>query len=284
MFFRKERRKPFQPSASYKGLSKEPKQLKPLEDEDIDEKRQKFIPGQKFYDAETGEEISLTHAKWSSKEGRLDLDANTILNMGTGKLDISVKAARARNATTAKNEDQFTASKPSAAPTKLHPLVQQFLEIGPLTPMFNKNWNIRTNKIEQPDIESLDSIPIIKRVASPINKTSIVATNNSMGTMLTLDALKDLKPPAAVSAPLSPVIPPPLQRKPTINVIKPVKSMLTPGHNELELPEEWNSLLEKTYCELYDIAEKLEINKSLTLEDYHSGGIATVRKLCRSLA
>jgi len=160
MYYRKERRKPFRPSASYQGLSKEPQQL-PIEIEDIDEKRQKFIPGQKFYDAETGEEIGLTQAKWSAKEGRLDLDAHTILIMGTGKLDIKNRVANRMKQGNNEDENIIENSQPEIlSPTKRHPLVQKFLDIGPLTPMFNSRWNPLTNEIEiHSDVESLDSLP-----------------------------------------------------------------------------------------------------------------------------
>jgi hypothetical protein len=40
-------------------------------------------------DKETGEILELTRSQWSSKEGRLNLDYDTIVKMGTGRLDIA---------------------------------------------------------------------------------------------------------------------------------------------------------------------------------------------------
>ena len=45
------------------------------------------LPGQ-LIDAETNEPLELSRATWNVREGRINLNAKTILDMGTGKLDI----------------------------------------------------------------------------------------------------------------------------------------------------------------------------------------------------
>jgi len=282
MYVAKERRKPFRPSAAYKGLQKEAKQLQSLKEDDTDEKRQKFVPGQQFFDAETGEEISLTKANWSATEGRLDLDAHTILNMGTGKLDIRNRVALQRNLPVDSNYKEII-------PTMtFHPIVKQFLATGPLTPMFNKNWNPRTNEIDfnSSDIETLDTIPshsLETRISSslpPITSTKSTTLTESQGSisstfMFGSSSSKDGESTIQSYS----------TRKPSIHTPKSssIRNTLL-GPPDVLISGEWNSLLEKTYSELYTIAEQLEINKSLTLETPALGGLTNVRKLCRQLA
>jgi hypothetical protein len=47
-------------------------------------------------DAETGEPISMSKARWNRKEGRLSLNTATILAMGTGRLDIKTREMEAQ--------------------------------------------------------------------------------------------------------------------------------------------------------------------------------------------
>lgn len=42
-----------------------------------------------FVDAETGEPLKFSLARWNNREGRVNLDGRTIIEMGTGRLDIS---------------------------------------------------------------------------------------------------------------------------------------------------------------------------------------------------
>ena len=82
-------------------------------------------------DAETGENISFSLAKWNSIEGRLNMDNKTVVEMGTGKLYISSNYYR-------KETENNT----------YHPIVKTFLSKGPLKNMFHTHWNKRSDTID----------------------------------------------------------------------------------------------------------------------------------------
>jgi hypothetical protein len=90
-------------------------------------------------DAETGEKLSPTLARWSAQEGRLNLDSHTIIAMGTGKLDIS---------SIKKSSREYDESPKNS-------LVLEFLESGPLNIMFHNDWNPKTNTVK---IKSLHKV------------------------------------------------------------------------------------------------------------------------------
>ena len=118
-------------------------------------------------DAETGELIALTTAKWNGIEGRLPLDQSTILSMGTGKLDM-------RNSsmldTAAQDNDYYfnldddpelscseeEESRYASVHEIYHPLVLQFFKEGPLVIQNHRHWSSKTDKIEVP----ADSRPV----------------------------------------------------------------------------------------------------------------------------
>lgn len=149
MYARREKQKPFRPSASYKALEiplplfQKPNDIDP--DDDNRTKRQSAQPDfSAMVDAETGEPLNYTRAKWTAKEGRLSLTAKTILDMGTGKLDIRNRQSTAVSAQT--HSEELIPSSGS------HPIVEQFLKDGPLSPMYHVNWNPLSNCVEDPNI------------------------------------------------------------------------------------------------------------------------------------
>ena len=87
-------------------------------------------PVEIVYDAETNAPISFTKSVWTSKEGRLNMDARTILGMGTGKLDIS------------KTNESVSSIE------KKNDLVQLFHSKGPLVPIFHKKWSAKTGDVD----------------------------------------------------------------------------------------------------------------------------------------
>ena len=156
LYERKAGQKLFVPSTGYKGLSRPPKPIgpKPVEDEEL--KREKFAKDQEFFDEETGEPLQLTKAKWTPKEGRLSLNAKTILSMGTGLLDLKYSSHGERSST-------YNPNLLRTPPQNYHPLVSQFMADGPLTPMMHQNWNPRTDKVDLPsDTASQSSLPSLK--------------------------------------------------------------------------------------------------------------------------
>lgn len=71
LYERKSAKKPFLPSVGFKGLSRPPRRLLNEVVEDEEAKRETFSKDEEFIDAETGEPLQLTKAKWTAKEGRL---------------------------------------------------------------------------------------------------------------------------------------------------------------------------------------------------------------------
>ena len=88
------------------------------------------------YDAETNAPISFTKSVWTSKEGRLNMDAKTLLGMGTGSLNIS------------KSNENSTDIE------KKNDLVQLFHSKGPLVPIFHKKWSAKTGNVDYDIVNS----------------------------------------------------------------------------------------------------------------------------------
>mmetsp|Transcript_31546 Transcript_31546/g.52707 ORF Transcript_31546/g.52707 Transcript_31546/m.52707 type:complete len:693 (+) Transcript_31546:560-2638(+) len=88
MYVRKDKQKPFLPSsgtvdiASAEDLFPQKKAAKSELHFDLSS-----LKGS-LRDAETGEPIDISRARWNVKEGRLSLDTKTIILMGTGRLDL----------------------------------------------------------------------------------------------------------------------------------------------------------------------------------------------------
>eukprot|EP01039_Chlorochromonas_danica_P005478 gene5478-6029_t len=151
MYIRKERKKPFTPSASFQSLSKSllssaspPTTTTSLTDSiSTNGRRESTILKEEIKDAETGESLSFTKAKWTAKEGRLSLNAKVILAMGTGKLDIITSSQHSDRGVKI-NETHEQERCPTAT---AHPLIQEFLTKGPLTPYMHKNWDPRRDRV-----------------------------------------------------------------------------------------------------------------------------------------
>ena len=124
-----------------------------------------------YQDAETGEVISLTKAKWSSVEGRLNYNRQSIIDMGTGRLNLK----RSMSSPTTSMKDIMTESMkesihslpsnekwdPSMETMSItndrpHPLVKKFLADGPINLRVHKLWSPKTDGlISQPELRVL---------------------------------------------------------------------------------------------------------------------------------
>ena len=119
-----------------------------------------------YRDAETGEIINLTKAKWSSVEGRLNYNRQSIIDMGTGRLNLK----RSMSPTTSMTESmkEFVHSVPSneewvpsmetmsITNDRPHPLVKKFLEQGPINLRVHKLWSPMTDALKpQPELRVL---------------------------------------------------------------------------------------------------------------------------------
>jgi hypothetical protein len=142
-----------------------------------------------------------------------------------------------------------------------HPLVSEFLEKGPLTPIMHTLWDPRTNTVIFDDHESENETHSINSGSS----TSISHLN-----------IPILSGPTTV--PTSP------SGEKVEDEYKLGDYNIVPKSIALTRQRNWNAILEKTFIELYSYAEKLELNKSLTGEDRIPGGLPGVRKVCQDLA
>jgi hypothetical protein len=83
-------------------------------------------------DAETGESLTFTTSTWNGIEGKVNLSSETILNRGTGKIDV------------------LKADIPvpiSSTSTDSNPLVAYFMENGPLNVRMHKDWDPKSGKV-----------------------------------------------------------------------------------------------------------------------------------------
>ncbi len=158
MYSRREKQKPFRPSASYKALDipltkfQLPHEIDTEEDNRV--KTKSNIPDfSSMIDAETGEQLKYTNAKWSAKEGRLNLTARTILDMGTGKLDIKNRQLHSTSLHANANSSPLLSARSCNKNQDRHPLVNQFLTDGPLSPMYHVHWNPLSNSVIDPNFE-----------------------------------------------------------------------------------------------------------------------------------
>jgi len=111
-------------------------------------------------DAESGENLSLTFARWNCREGRVNMDSKSIIATGTGKLDISSKA---------ENNNMQSSSILSQISDNI--LVRRFKENGPLNIMYHVNWDPKTNKlVDKPELAVTVTATATN---SPVNKVTL---------------------------------------------------------------------------------------------------------------
>lgn len=190
MYARREKQKPFRPSASYNALDVPLEKFeKPVDVDPEDDHRVKKPADTPDFpmmvDAETGEPLKYTRAKWNAKEGRLSLTARTILDMGTGKLDIKNRTMNNFDNGTNNVSSNIVASTSNV---KRNPIIEEFLNHGPLTPMYHIHWNSLTNTVEDPNAHKLGVLNELNttdddasgiRTWSSIDEASIMSSSSS---------------------------------------------------------------------------------------------------------
>ena len=139
------------------------------EDELAEEKAVRNL-SEVYRDAETGEVINLTKAKWSSVEGRLNYNRQTIIDMGTGRLnlkrsmspttsmkDIMTESMKCSVHSVPSNEEWMPSMETmSITNDRPHPLVKKFLEEGPINLRVHKLWSPKTDALKpQPELRVL---------------------------------------------------------------------------------------------------------------------------------
>lgn len=209
MFVLKERKKKFLPHVGFKALEKPAPDLMKRDTDDDDSEAKYYIPPPKsmLVDAETGEELDVTKARWTVREGRLALNARTILDVGTGKLDIHQQVTQQLHNHTLSptspilRSSSSVSSTPSSSMSKRgygetqglirdprHPLIDHFLSSGPLTPYMHIHWDKRSNTIKPPsEVLEIDNYSV--------GSESSNSTLQTQGT----SALSLLEPPVSVT-------------------------------------------------------------------------------------
>lgn len=301
MYIRKERKKPFTPSASFQSLSKSllssaspPTTTTSLTDSiSTNGRRESTILKEEIKDAETGESLSFTKAKWTAKEGRLSLNAKVILAMGTGKLDIITSSQHSDRGVKI-NETHEQERCPTAT---AHPLIQEFLTKGPLTPYMHKNWDPRRDRVRSSSNTNDDSI--LDELLSDDDDDDDDENDENNGDdypsqhRSTHRSLLPLPPPNMSS---SSSIPNGETNEATSYTL--ASSTLkdstrrssrreTQGGGLILLDDNddpWRRLLLKSFQELLTVVEEMEKNKVLTKEEPRPGGKKAVRTLCWQLA
>lgn len=277
MFVRKERRKPFRPSAGYKALIRENEpqiSLDSLPKVSVLSNNNSSNEISSLTDAETGESLSLTKSRWTPKEGRLSLTARTIIDTGTGRLDIKQK------------QPSYTLTAdptPQAEPSRMNSLVENFLLSGPLTPMYHTNWNKLTNEINYAQDEhatgpyQFPSVQMSELSIDSKDFSTSLFTKNTGGVQVETDADKSVTRSVISMMSRS-------HHASPVRVLQPAIKVEIPSNIALSNAAAWEALQQKLYCDLYVLAEKMEKNKSLTREDPFPGGWRGLRRACRNLA
>ena len=110
---RRKKLEPFRPSSKSHNMASAEELFPPktVEKKEVEQNLDAFADGMK--DAETGEPIVLSKSGWNVKEGRLNLNTQTILAMGTGRLDIKnrVKLDEAPNTQKLPTRTLYTGGK-----------------------------------------------------------------------------------------------------------------------------------------------------------------------------
>lgn len=278
MFVRKERRKPFRPSAGYKALIRENEPKISLDALPIASHQLSPISNEfsSIIDAETGESLSLTKSRWTPKEGRLSLTARTIIDTGTGKLDIKQKQSMHKLA---------AVDAVSTAPSRMNSLVENFLLSGPLTPMYHTNWNKLTNEIDYHNQDDKSSgtfqFPAVEiselSFNSQDNMSTSLFTKNTGGVQV--ETGTDNSVTRSVISMMSRS-----HHASPVRVLQPAIKVEIPSNIALTNAVAWEAMQKKLYSDLYKLAEQMEKNKSMTRQDPFPGGWPGLRRACRNLS
>lgn len=210
-------------------------------------------------DAETNQPIKTTLANWNSKEGRVNCDAEGMINQGTGKLDITYRKLE----TQSRSPILHLAPLPQTASyNHRHPLVDRFLDEGPLTKVVHRYWNARSDEIEY-DYTSLKDegeLEGLNLQRSDARDNEIISTAHSHHSPNSRHSQhsRHSRPSTARSANNTARLSTARSANNTSSVSE-LPSLLSDKKN-------WELYEKKIYKELYSMASQLEINKGLTGE------------------
>eukprot|EP01035_Chromulina_nebulosa_P023152 gene23152-30003_t len=211
-------------------------------------KTKKVVQNDIIVDAETGENLSLTVARWNCREGRVNMDSKSIIATGTGKLDVSSRAM---------NNAQFLST--ISSPISDNTLVRKYIENGPLNIMYHVNWDSKTNTLL---MDTPEGVKTVAEMTSPSNKDKEL--------ILALASV-DISS-ADLDDPLEN-----LSFDTNVNTFSSETATLRDQ-------KAWKQMQSKIFNDLFTMAFQLERNKFLTHEKRTKGGLEEVRENCKLLA
>lgn len=282
MYVRKEKKRDFLPARNHRCLEKSA--IRNIEEvipkRDDDEEVPDEMPTS-FLDAETGETISFTKAKWTAKEGRLSLNAKMILDMGTGKLDIKARPSQLSSSSSSPS------LKASLRPSR-HDLVTAFLNSGPLTPYMHVNWNPRRDAVHNIQAADLGTLSDDEDDDGVLYGGVTEATVTNSATLSTCSAVipsdSRSQPPSTISSSKIPLLLSLIISSIISFLIMVLFACALSGAIASYTEDQWSRLMNKTFRDLFGVAEQMEKNKSLTKEDPFPGGMKALQKTCWKLA
>ena len=251
MYVRKDRRKPFRPSASEKSLNKTFRfnlDHVSMLTSSKDNRR----PEKPLYDAETGEQISIPTAEWTSKEGRLNLDAKTVLGMGTGRLNIFKEDSHVINPNLEKL-DEYP-----------NPIIKTFIDRGPLNPRLHQLWDPRTDQVKE------YLLPYI-----PIDAGNEAANNISSDEAACVPMEHEAYPRTCISSNVSASS----SHHSNAEESRTSSQASTDWYED----ESWLAIEARYTDEIFYLFKRMETNKFLTKEEKAVGGLPRLRQIARQL-
>ncbi len=192
----------------------------------------------KLVDAETGATLSLTRSRWSCQEGRINLDARSIIEAGTGRMDIFPSVPRPAN-----DVDISVFQGRSD-------LLTDYLRSGPLNNFFHRYWDPKVDEVVAPQgrinylaEEGVDFGDSIARPPGSASRTS--SRSSSRGRCRS----------RPTSRPASPLI---FTPEPVMEDKAPREEIHIPDILSLTKDDNWSKMEEKLYNELLTMAKSYE--------------------------
>ena len=207
-------------------------------------KTKKVLQNEIIVDAETGEKLSLTVARWNCREGRVNMDSKSIIATGTGKLDISSKTT---------NNAQFPSISPSISDNNL---VQKYKENGPLNIMYHVNWDPKTNTLL---MDTTEGVQTVAAMTTPSTNKDLPVVSVDVFSSDLEDPLENLS-------------------------FDTNANIFSSDTASLRDQSAWKQMQSKIFNDLFTMASQLERNKFLTHEKRSKGGLEEVRDNCKLLA
>lgn len=217
-----------------------------------DEIQIKDVLNFKMNDAETNEPLTLSFAKWSCTEGRINLiDRDTILKLGTGKLLASPEL-----------ESRLLLR---------HSLVTEFMHEGPRSKIHHRYWNPRSDELDFPIGYNNDELPRLEN-------SSFAAEDKSFLPELKNSNRRDFPDMINEAVDVQPLEN--IETQDSSNKKKVLLSQSLDPENE----DVWGELELKYYNEIFGLVKQLELNKKLTREPLLRPNWKDIVNVCKDLA